>query len=780
MLVWLRSLCFVVCLGVFAAAPSSAFAENLLTEAPKQSAQDFINQGSAEETETVKEIRVEGNQRIEPSAVETYLGISKGQKVGHYDLDLGLKKLYDTGFFADVGLDFDHGVLTARVQENPSINEVIFEGNDQIDKEDLSKEVTLKPRSIYTRTKVANDLKRLLDVYRHHGRYSAQITPQIIKLPDNRVNLVYSITEGPKAFIEKITFIGNETYGSSDLEPIITSARNHWYNFLSDNDKYDPDRLNYDQELLRRFYFSNGYADFKVKSAIAELNPQKDAFYLTFTVEEGPQYKFGTIDVDSKLPKGKLPDFNKAILTKSDSTYNATEVEDSIDKMVDILGDHGFAFVDIEPVTKRRPGPEKIIDLTYEIKEGPRVYVERINIFGNQRTLDSVVRREFRLAEGDAYSTSKIKRTEQRLNNLNFFNKVSIENKPGSSPDKTDINVAVEEKSTGEISLGAGYSTTDGPLVDAGITEHNFLGHGQELRLRTMLAGRRQEYDVGFTEPYFLDRELEAGFDLYKTQEDLSDTSSFSREAIGGVMRLTYALSEHLKHQMRYTYEDSRIGNIQPGASIFILQQQGQDVTSMIGHSLIYDERDSKQNPTSGYYWRVNQDLAGLGGDDRFIRHELQGEYYYPIAKKWTFFTAGSAGNILGIGKDIRINQRFFIGSQQIRGFAPSGIGARDQGTGDPLGGENYYAGSVELRFPLGLADDLGVTGAIFTDIGSEWGIHPTGTGIDDAAAMRASVGFGIAWASPFGPIRIDLADALLKQSYDHNQLIRFSFGTRF
>ncbi len=788
-----------VAAGLFLAMPAASYATFLpkfdadapdVEKASTEPSPDFINLNSVvgdaaarePDGEVVNEIRVEGTQRIDNSAVETYLDISHGQKVSRYELDAGLKKLYDTGFFADVGVDFERGVLTVRVVENPSINTVIFEGNDQIEKEDLEAEISLRSRSIYTRTKVQNDLKRLLDVYRRNGRYSAQITPQVIPLEQNRVNLVYNITEGPKAFIEKITFIGNESYSSNTLQNLVSSSQNRWYSFLNDSDKYDPDRLQYDQELLRRFYFENGYADFKVKSAIAELSPQRDAFYLTFTIEEGGRYRFGKIDVESKLPKDKIPDFGKAITTVTGDTYNATEVEHSIDQMVDILGDNGFAFVDISPDVKRRTeGKKKIIDLTYDIKEGPRVYVERINIFGNHRTLDEVIRREFRLSEGDAYSSSKIKRTQQRLNNLGYFGKATIQNTTGSAADRTQLDVEVEEKSTGELSFGAGFSTNDGPLLNAGVTERNFLGRGQELRLSGLFAGRRQQFDIGFTEPYFLGRELDAGIDVYKTTQDFSSESSFDREALGVVLRLGYSLSEHTRHQIRYTYEDTEISNVSATASTYIRDQEGTTVTSMIGHSIINDERDSKIAPTSGYYWRLNQDFAGFGGDNRFIRHEVEGSYYYPIAKKWTFITSGAAGNITGVGEDVPISQRFFIGSREIRGFTNSGIGPRDVATDDALGGNNYYAATMEVQFPLGLPEDLGVTGAAFTDIGSEWGLDKDGAGIAaDSSNPRASAGVGIAWTSPFGPIRIDFAKAFLSEEEDETELIRFNFGTRF
>lgn len=729
----------------------------------------------------INAIDVRGTQRIEPTAVETYLGITPGTDVSRGEINKGLKNLYATGFFSDIDITPSGNTLVVDVTENPSVNEVRFEGNDRISTEDLEKEINLKSRSIYTKSRVQDDLKRLLEVYRRNGRYSANITPKIVPLEQNRIDLVYEITEGPEAKIRHITFIGNDSFSKSTLERVMNSEEEAWWRFLSNNDKYDPERLNYDQELLRRFYQEQGYADFKVTSAIAELAPNKDSFFLTFTLSEGPQYTFGKVDVESQLGKNEpLPDFTESIITKTGELYNASNVETTVDNLIQALGDRGFAFVDIVPETKRRDNGEHVIDLAYKIKPGPRVYIERINIFGNSRTLDEVIRREFRLAEGDAYSSTKMKRSEQRLNNLGYFEKVTVSTRQGASADKTVVDVEVVEKSTGEITFGAGFSTTDGALADFGIRERNFLGRGQDLRFRTVFAARRQQYDIGFTEPYFLGRELEAGFDLYRTVQDYADRSTFDRKATGLNLRTAYKMSENLKHQIRYGIEQNEISNIDPYASIYIKQQQGENLTSLVGQSFIYDGRDNRFTPNSGFYWRINQDLAGLGGDDRFIRHEFQSEYYVPLAKKWTLMFAGAAGNVTGLGKDVRISQRFFIGSKEIRGFSNAGIGPRDVATDDALGGNSYYSATGEIRFPLGLPDDLGVSGAAFVDAGSLFGLDVNGVGIEDSGAPRVSAGLGVAWASPFGPIRLDFAQAVAKEDYDETELVRFSFGTRF
>jgi outer membrane protein insertion porin family len=727
----------------------------------------------------IDRVVVEGNQRIEASTVETYLGVISGSSATQAELNQGLKDLYETGFFADVKMRRDGDDLIVSVIENPSINRVAFEGNDAIDDEDLEKEISLRPRSIYTRTSVQNDVKRLLDVYRRNGRYSATIEPKVIQKEQNRVDLVFEVSEGPEATIQKVTFIGNESFPSSTLESVIRSSISRWYLFLSDDDKYDPDRLAYDQELLRRYYQSQGYADFQVKSAFAELTPERDAFYLTFTLEEGPQYNFGKIEIKSGLKVDVVPELQQHVTAAEGDTYDATAVETSIDKMIEVLGDKGFAFVDVDPVLKRDTD-KHIIDLTYRVKEGPRVYVERINITGNVSTLDEVIRREFRLAEGDAYSTTKLRRSEQRLNNLGYFETVSVQTDKGSAADKTVINVNVEEKSTGEISLGAGFSSTDGALADVGITERNLLGRGQELRARVLAATERQQFDLGFTEPYLFGRDLAGGVDLYKITQDFRSESSFDRDAVGGKLRAGYALSEKLRHQVFYAFEENTIENVDADASRFIRDQQGTNITSMVGHSFSYDDRDNRFAPTSGFYWKLGQDVAGVGGDDQFVRHEAESEYYIPLAPKWTIALAGSAGHMLALKDDIRINQRFFIGGRELRGFENAGIGPRDDITKDALGGNMYYTTSAELQFPLGLPEDLGFTGAFFVDAGSLWDADDEGPEVIDENSMRVATGIGIAWASPFGPIRVDFAKAVMKEDYDIEETFRFSFGTRF
>ncbi len=737
----------------------------------------------AVETSRVSDVTVHGNQRIEQSTIQSYLGIQPGANVGQYELDNALRRLFETGFFSDVQIVPKAGAngtsLDVRIVENPVINQISFEGNKNIEDKDIQAELELKPRVIYTRTRAQNDTRRILDLYRKQGRYSATVDPKLIKRDQNRVDLVFEINEGPTAKVERIGFVGNKMFSADDLRRAIRTAERRWYKFLSSDDTYDTDKLQYDQELLRRYYVSQGYADFQVKSAVAELSPQKDAFNITFTIEEGEKYDFGAVEVQSALKGISGDQFTDKLTVREGELYNASEVENSVDAIVRDLGDRGYAFIDVSPDFKRDAANKKV-GVVFNIKEGPKVYVERIDIKGNSRTLDKVIRREFRLAEGDPYSTSKLARTQERLNNLGYFEKVNIANKPGSAPDKAVLDVDVTEKSTGELSLGGGYSSVDGALADFGIRETNLLGRGQDLRLRAMLAVRRQEYDVGFTEPYFLNREISAGVDLFKTSQDFSQQSSFDRKSNGGRLRMGYALTEHTRHSFNYTLDDTSIDNVSATASRFIREQAGSTLTSSVGQSISYDTRNNRFDPSSGMLLSLRQDVAGVGGDSHFLRHEADAAFYYPFAKQWTGSLSGSAGYIQGLGEDVRIQNRFFIGERQFRGFNQAGIGPRDTTTRDALGGNSYYIGTAELLFPLGLPEDLGFRGAIFTDVGSLWNAADKGPDVADSSAMRVSSGVGLAWTSPFGPIRIDLAKAIAKQKEDETQLIRFSFGTRF
>lgn len=731
--------------------------------------------------DTVRQIRIEGTQRIEPDTVRSYLLIQPGDGFDDERMDRSLKALFATGLFADVTLRREGDTLVVRVVENPIINRIAFEGNRRLDEQTLTNEIQLKPRVVYTRTKVQSDVKRILDLYRRSGRFAATVEPKVIPLDQNRVDLVFEIEEGAVTGIKAINFVGNQRFSDGQLREVIQTRETRWYRFFSSDDTYDPDRLTYDRELLRKFYLSEGYADFRVVSAVAELTPSRDGFYITFTIEEGERYKFGNVDVASQIRDIDAGQLRPLLTVHQGDWYNADAVERTIGVLTDELGNRGYAFVDIRPRINRNRD-ERTIDVTFEIQEGPRVYVERIDVQGNVRTLDYVIRREFRLVEGDAFNTSKLRRSQQRIRNLGFFKKVEVNNTPGSAPDRTVVTVEVEEQSTGELSLGAGFSTTEGPLADIGIRERNLLGRGQDLRLGVLFSARTQQIDLSFTEPYFLDRNLAAGFDLFSIQRDNQVASSFDQFSVGGSLRMGYQITEALRQTLNYTLRSDEIRNVRFGASRFIFEQQGTRATSSVGQVLFYDKRDNRIEPTEGYYGSIGTDFAGLGGDVNYVRAKLGAGYFYPVAPpSWVASLTGEVGYIAGIGQDVKIQDRFFIGGDTLRGFRTAGIGPRDTVTQDALGGNQYYIGSATLQFPLGLPQELGFSGRVFSDFGSLWGINVSDpSGVSDANALRVSAGAGISWRSPLGPIRLDLALPVIKENFDKSEVFRVSFGTRF
>lgn len=729
----------------------------------------------------ISDIQVEGTQRIEPSTVRSYLVLSPGDPFDPERIDQSLKNLFATGLFADVTFRREANALIVAVVENPIINRIAFEGNRRIEDEDLSNEVQLRPRVVYTRTRVQTDVQRILELYRRSGRFAATVEPKVIPLDQNRVDLVFEISEGPLTGVRRINFIGNERFSDARLREEIQTTETRWYRFLTTSDTYDPDRLTFDRELLRRFYLSRGYADFRVISAVAELTPDEQDFFITFTVEEGERYQFGTVGLNTDLRALDPEILRDQVTTVEGDWYNAEEVERTISNLTNAVGDLQYAFVDIRPQIQRNR-ETRTIDVIYQINEGPRVFVERIDISGNVRTLDKVIRREMLLVEGDPFSTSRLRRSEQRIRDLGFFERVTVETLPGSQPDQTVVNVDVAEQSTGEISIGAGFSTTDGPLADFSIRERNLLGRGQDLRFSTTISGRTQQFDLGFTEPYFLDRDLSAGVDLFHITRDNQDESSYDEATTGAGFRLGYPLSERLRQRLNYTLEQTEIENVPSTASRFIREQEGSRIVSLVGQELLYDTRNSRLSPTEGYYIRLNNELAGLGGDARFLRNRLGGGIYFQFLDDWVLSFLGEVGYIVGLGEDIAINDRFYIGGDTLRGFETAGIGPRDQ-NGDALGGNRFLRGSVELAFPVGLPDEFGVTGHAFSDFGTlgDVDVDPRpGEVVNDEESLRLSIGAGVSWRSPLGPIRLDFAVPILKEDFDKEEQFRFSFGTRF
>ncbi|MEP2828175.1 outer membrane protein assembly factor BamA [Parvibaculum sp.] len=744
----------------------------------------YASQAVAQDQLVVTEVAVKGNQRIEAGTVRSYTLIKPGSFYSPELADQSLKQLFGTGLFADITMRLEGTKLVVSVVENPIINRVAFEGNSAIKEEDLQNEVQLQPRVIYTRAKVQSDVSRMVELYRRGGRFSATIEPKVIQLPQNRVDLVYEISEGPKTKIASINFIGNKEFSDSALREVISTGESAWWKFLSSSDSYDPDRLTYDRELLRRYYLQRGYADFRVVSAVADLSRDDSAFHITFTVDEGDIYQFGDIRVVTELDKLNQEELEALLLPEKGDTYNAGLIDETIDELTYAAGTQGYAFAEVRPRIKRRKD-ERVIDLTFQITEGPRVYVERINITGNSRTLDKVIRRQMRMSEGDAFNKVLLDKSEKNIRALQYFTKVDVTQSPGSAPDKTVIGVDVQEQSTGSLSLSAGFSTLDNAVAGIQLSERNFLGRGLQLSTALSISKRRQLIEFHYTDPYFLDRDLVGGIDLFGSETDYQDESSFNSRSQGFGLRFGFPLSEKSRLLTRYQFRFDEIFDVHPFASNVVKAAEGQEYRSIIGYDYYYDNRNDPVDPTGGWDVLVTQNFAGLGGTVSYISNELLAHYYYPLSDDFLTSWRFDGGYVHGIGDDVPLNDHFFKGGNTIRGFARGGVGPRDLSSvnEDAVGALAYVFGTAELSFPNGLPEALGIKTSVFADggyIGLSDYDDTIYTGVVDGFAPRASVGLSLYWQSPFGPIRLDFAQVLLDEPYDEQEAFRFSAGTSF
>ena len=758
----------------------------------------------AAHAQTVTSIIVEGNRRVERDTVLSYMQVTQGGQATPGNIDASIKALFQTGLFSDVRIFRRGSSLVVQVAENPMINRVTFEGNNELDDKKLKGETQLRERVIYTRARVQSDVQRLAALYRRSGYFGARIEPKIIRLPQNRVNLVFEINEGKVTKIERISFIGNKAFSDSELRSVISTAESAWWKFFSTTDNYDPDRLAFDKELLRRHYLKNGFADFQVVSATAELAPDGQSFFINFVVDEGPQYTVGNVAVNTGSTSLNPDQLRQVVTTASGDQYDAAAVDKSIERISIEAGKAGFAFARVQPQIVRDT-PNRKLDITYNLQEGPRVYIERIEITGNTRTLDRVIRREIRLVEGDAYNRIMISRARRRLTALDFFEKIEFKEHPGSAPDKVVLEVHVVEKSTGTLNFPAGYSTDEQVVGSVNITERNLLGRGQFVRLNTSLSFKRQSLDFSFTEPYFLDRRVSAGIDLFATRVDNQNLSSFTTKQYGGALRLGLTLSENsqLFAKAGYSRRDispRAIGITAP--AIFI--SSGKQNVSLIGLTYIFDNLDNPLKPAKGFRFQLADEIAGPGGDIYYNRTEVKGYYFHPVySDNIVVRLKGTAGHVFNYaGKNVLVTDRFYKGGDSLRGFEQAGIGPRQMapnGSIDSIGAETYAIGSVEVTFPVGLPDEFGLKGAVFSDFGTAFGstfktvaagsgscktgVNPQAGAtctVFDSHKLRASIGAGLLWDSPFGPMRIDVAYPLSKAKYDNTQLIRFGVGTRF
>jgi outer membrane protein insertion porin family len=791
-------------------------------------------------------ISVEGNRRVEAETIRSYFRLNPGEHLDSYKIDQALKALYATGLFQDVRINQGRGGLTVVVVENPVINRVAFEGNSKVKDDQIANEVQSKPRGTLSRPTVQSDVQRIVEIYRRNGRFDIQVNPKIIELPNNRVDLVFEIKEGEKTGVRKIIFVGNKAYRDQRLLDEIKTNETSWFwvlAFFQTADIYDPDRIEADRDLIRRFYLKHGYADARVVSAVSVYDPVKKGFVVTFTLEEGPRYRFGKVDIQSNVPALEPRSLYNRLRAGAGDVYNAEAVEKSVENLSIETARRGYPFAIVRPRGDRDQANHRI-NVTFTVDDGPRVYIERINVIGNTRTQDFVIRREFDVGEGDAYNRALIDRAERRLKNLNYFKTVKITNEPGSAPDRVVLNVLVEEIPTGEFSISGGYSTASGWMAELSVAERNLLGQGQYARFSLQYGQYARGFELSFAEPFLLGNRLAVGIDLYAKQTLATNYISYDSQTMGIGTRAGFALNEELSFQARYNIYSQKItlpiqfndcvlspnasinggpgvspnneairqaginpnslGIVADGGNCYLNGESslavrkelaaGAVLVSMLGYTVAYNTLDNNKNPTSGLYAEFKQDFAGVGGDVNFIRSTIDTRTYYEMFSDIVAVLHLQGGHIAGWGsKDLRMLDHFQMGPNLVRGFAPSGLGPRDITPGttqDPLGGTMFWGASVEAQAPFSfLPKDAGLKGAIFADAGSLWNYQgpqsfpttgETLTLAPNDSAIRASVGVGLIWNSPFGPLRFDYSFPLMKQGYDRIQQFRFGGGTKF
>lgn len=828
---------------------------------------------------TIRSILVRGAERLEPATVISYSNLSPGQTYNAEALDTALRDLYATELFADVVITgADTGNLVITVRENPVINRIVLEGNRRLKNDKIMPEIRLAPRQIFTRSKVRSDVDRITELYKRSGRFAATVEPKIVQLDQNRVDLIFEINEGPVSKVRAINIIGNDQYSDGRLrKEMFTREAGGLLGFFRSNDSYDPDRLAADQQKLRAFYLTEGYADFRVVSALAELTPDRRDFVITYVVEEGPRYKFGTVDVESSLRDLSAERLTAMINLRQGDWFDAKAVEDMVTALNEVAGAQGYAFADIVP-TYDRDAINRTMSIRFSVRETPRVYVERIDINGNTVTRDKVVRREFRINEGDAFNALKVKRSQDRIQSLGFFQEnLEIKQTQGSAPDRVILGVDVEEKSTGELQLSAGYSSLEKFIIAASVAQRNFMGKGQELSTGINWSRYSRSVQLGFTEPYLFDKNVALGGEIYRrdlssyrTTSDSSRKTTYSQTSTGAGLRLGFPVTEFVSFGTRYSIVHDKIFLDEDEffvdrdgdgveecdfvrAGRYLCEQLGTNLSSVVGYSLIFDNRNGIR-ATRGQRLVFSQDFAGLGGDSKYVRTRLDATKYFQLPRSFILSIHGEGGYIHPLKDDpgpgidaVRLTDRFF--GPTLRGFDIRGYGPRivrqpylspttlgDNIVGnDAIGGRAYYMGRVEVEIPVSSnIRSLGLRPTVFIDAGSVWNvlkpelvdipgicvgpdgpdegtegdiqvldpgdtctlgsdpltttddfIYQPNTGIKEffhggSMKPRLSIGVGVNWNSPFGPLRIDVAKALLTQEGDETKLFSFNVGTQF
>jgi len=746
--------------------------------------------GSVAPGGTIAAIHVSGNHRIESDTITSYMVVQPGGPFDPQAINESLKTLYATGLFSSVSIRRDGNDLDVVVAENPTVDQIYFSGNRVLTNKEAQAAISLKSRSVFTPAAAEADRRALLDAYAKKGYYSATVTPNIIRLPDNRVNVVFQCTEGQQTLIARIIFIGNHHFSQSHLREVVSSRQAAWYRFFSSADQYDSQRVEYDEYLLHQFYLHNGYADFNVVSANAELSPDRKSFYLTFNVSEGPRYRVASLKIVSTVPGLSVDKLRGLMPLAKGDWFDGDALQEGVTALTTRALNLGYSFAQVNPMVQTHPAT-KTMDITLNVVDGPHIYIQRVDITGNTRTEDQVIRRELTLAPGDAYNQAKADRSTTNLKNLGYFKAEKITTTPGSTPQQVIMNTAVTEQATGQFSLGGGYSTDLGALLNAGLSQNNFLGTGVDASINALLAQRGSQINLGVTNPYFLGRNLIAGFDLFRSATDsftaAAQSLSYEESDIGGDVRFGYRFNSHVRQSFTYTLSQRDLFGVPTGSSIYITSEEGPNTLSQISQTLTFDYLDDEISPTSGLNINLTTDFAGVGGFARYFRFSPDIAYYIPLEhvfgnKAWVLRLHATGGYLLPVlGYQDQLEDRFFLGGDNLRGFADGGVGPTDNATGDEIGGKYMWTQSTELHFPLPVSPDLGVSGFAFVDVGSLWGAREIpGHPITDDTAPRVGAGVGISWNTPFGLINLSLAQPVVKRPGDQIQQFRVSFGSRF
>lgn len=752
---------------------------------------------NAYSAEVIRQINVSGNKRIEIDTIRSYLGIKVN---GEFTEDLqkkSIRQLYATSMFKDIKISCVAGVVSVVVEEYPLIASVSFKGNSKIKSSVFSKEIFTEVGDSLSDAKLQSDVDKIIEIYKRSGRFSVKVLPQIEELENNRVKVIFNVTEGPKTAIKYIYFVGNTNYRSEELKSVIMTKETAWYKFMDSNDTYDPDRMEYDKELLTRFYQSVGFADVNIISATAELAQTKNYFTATYSIDEGSRYKIGEVTLQNNIKDIEDKVIQKLISIKKGQLFNMTALEAIGDKISDELSNHGYPQLSVVPALRKNID-SKTVDVTFTVSNADKVFINKINITGNVKTAEHVIRREFKIAEGDLFNRNEIGKGERRIRNLDYFDeKLGISaNRAPNSKDRYDLNLEVQEKSTASIGMDVGYSTSEGPFGSLNFAERNLLGTGKHLDAGVRRSGRRLGYNMGVTDPNFMDRDLSLGLGLFRSTSGYKATSNLSGEAqpykldtIGSRVSAGYDITETVSHDISYMIKrDELTLKKSELASHFIKEQIGNYMTSSVTNSLTYDKLDSRIIPKNGFISSVSNEYAGVGGNNKFLKYEANAKAFKSFfSNKVTLKISGSVGTIQGFdGKKVRISDRFSVGDYNLRGFAGGGIGPRDKRTNEGINGQKFYSGTVELSFPIGLPEEMNVTGAVFSDIGALWDFDISKANtyrkddIYNSKSPRVSVGAGVLWHTRIMPIRIDWAIPLRYKTYDDQQRFHIRMSTSF